>query len=430
MSNQLFLRNARLAVSRLIGCVSKDAACLAIEGMSPPAAVRSYDQLVEYMNLIEVAKEAPNMQSNKNNVELSESDEDFIRSLTGNDGQGKLLLEEQDIDDEDEESMDSFSYVEGLGISVKEKLSRNKQRNRLEILSFPFGDGEASVQANRAWLKAKFGTLGAYAEAILGKKEAKAFLNTLKKLEKDPDERRVTVDNIVGAPAPEIPELVEGKRPGKAWLQEHKLLRSDLMGMDKAEHKLRWDAVDQAQGYTLKDGRMDDEIEDERMARKGWVYDEEGNGRYIGFSIPYLREKDENGEKHVVEITTDKGTMKVLDIRICVGDKPMEKHFSLVKLAYGSIEGRTVKQEVLRKKLIKLYRDSMCERDQSIQTCRLGNYSMYFKTYKVDGEVCCVFSPIPMADLCDSRRKELEKKFAEFRMRKELWNDNSMIQDI
>jgi len=409
-------RLCKLASVSLIGSVSRDCASVGLDGVEREES-RDYSGIVRLMALMDGPKEA-NKKMKK--IELSEDDSDFIAGLTGNRGQGVLLFDDNNNDLDDEDSLDSnFSFCDRISLSVVDKLRSNKFRNHSEMLTFAPRDmwgnfDEQSYEQQRKWLRDNIGTFGAYVEAVLGKRAGKSFLSKLKEHNQESDNHHKVVEDFLGKPK----EVIEptNRMPGKAWAQAHHILRSDLGTMTPDEHKLRWDAVDMAQGYTLETGRLEDEIDDQRMAKNGWVFDQEGKPKYIGFPISYLYKEGKpvmlNG-------------MKVLNINVCVGTKPTLKFFNLVQMAYD--DGATERQRLIRRKLINMYRQSMAERYEGIKTARNGHYSVYYLSYKVDGKEVTVFSPIPMRDLREDRVEEIQRKLAAKRQREEIAKDVTII---
>lgn len=411
-----------------------------------------YSLLVDYMKLM-------SKEDNVKKMDLTEDDREFIAHLTGQKDAGSLADQFED----DDEHQEVLSWQDNLGLTVVESIARLRFRSDKEMLSFGtakmvgkhvLNDQEKMAQFILSWLRnvknpdwdpkkdpksAEFlmNTLKKYAEVMLGKREGAYFLKMVKKLAKDPNEVHTMIEDLVGKPKAKLG--IEEKVPGKAWLKQHHLLRSDMQGMDKEELKLKWDSKDQEMGYRLEDGRNEDEIEEERRAKNGWVFDAEGKSKYLGYMIPYLRtRRDVENEDpllpptsvwDVVEIQTEKGPMKVLNINICTGTKPKMEFHNLVKLAYDLKVKRTMKQEVMRRKLLnQRYRKSMQERDPSIQTCLNGKVYVYYKAYRLEdgGQEVCIFSPIPASDLGE----EAKRKKAEEKAKWQAWNDKMDIQDI
>lgn len=422
-------RLCSIACSPLLGSVSRDVASVCIDGRGAlEEESPDYSGIVRLMALMDGPKEGPN--KNMKKIELSEDDSDFIASLTGNRGQGSLVVSQHDLgggDDlvgDEEEGMARLGFVEKLGLNVVERLQNSKFRNRSDLLTLTpmdmWGNHDVRVMEQfRKWCKEEFGTFGEYTNALLGKRASESFLKRLKELQADPDEMTKSVEQFMGK---EIEKIEKDRQvPGKAWAQAHHILRSDLGTMDPEEHKLRWNAVDQAQGYTLEDGRLEDEIE-HRSARNGWIFDAEGKPKYIGFPIPYVYV-----DQKPKEIQTARGPLKVLNVNCTVGDKPSLQFHNLVVLAHDPKS--TDKQRFIRQEILRRYQSSMADRDASIKTGKNGHFFVYYKVYRVEGKLCTVFSPIPMRDLRDDRVKQIKDKLALKRQRESIRETDDYISD-
>lgn len=322
-----------------------------------------------------------------NCYDLSESDRDYIASLTGNYVH-------------DRENADVF------GLQVVDSLEQKGLRTLIDMLRFDIEDQEDCEMA-RKWLRENFKTFQPYAESIIGKKALKKLLKAIDKAKEGGDNKDLNPKTILGLDRPEPNE--SDWKPSKASFVEHRAPEGN---------------------HRIDDGTMP---EDKDLSR--WKQDPDtGAWSSTGFQIPYLRKmvttikKDEFGETEVVSwevvvIKDYKGEdLKVLNINYCPGEVPTLKFANLVMKA--NKEEQDYKQKVIAVRLLQKFRQCMTDRDPEIKTCTNGKVPVYFKSFLVEGKPVCVFSPIPYGD----RTEEYKAKQKEFQERRKLWSDDTLVQ--
>lgn len=395
MSNELFCKFCRQAESRLVGRVSRDVACdLHLDGAHEPVLGYNGSKLEEYYQLLE-EQEDKNM----------DEDHDFILYLTGNKGQSPFIPDE----DDDMDGCEKLSWEDRLGLSVQERAKEQRWRNLLEMLRFQHFDmygnhnpvvsidpstgmREYSIPATARFLRQRFVQYGPYIEKMVGKRNAKWFFRELKKRLADHEEAVFQIQDILGLAKEELPQ-VGTKRPGRAFFQEHKL--------DK-----------EVNGHRPDDGRFSDEVDD-----RGWKQNEDGSWEPTGYPMMYQRK---NGE--LVQVMTDKGLVKVLNVNVCKGDKPNMHFTNLHEHCWDPCPAdrdpmEHEKRLMLRREMLRRYQKAMFNRDESIKDCQNGRFRVFYMSMVVDGNALCVFSPMPMRALSDKAQKRVQ---AEIKRREEL----------
>lgn len=318
--------------------------------------------------------------------DLSDSDHEFIASLTGN-------------------TIHDRENTEVFGLSTVDSLERKGLRSLIEMVHFDVENDD--IEEVRNWLRDNFKSTLPYMEAVLGKKATKKLLKAINKAKEGGDNKDLNPKTILGLDRPEPNE--RDWKPAKASYEEHR----PPQGIHEAD-----------------DGTMDD---DKIQGR--WKKNDDGSWSQTGYVIPYYRiktvtvKKDEFGETttetwDVKVIKNYKGEdMKVLNINYCMGEKPDPKKFS--NLVIKSNTEEDYKQRVIAIKLLQIYRREMAERNPKIETCINGYIPVYYRVFTVEGDKkVTVFSPVPQ----DDQTEEFKAKRAQFFERQKIWNDTSLVQ--